>query len=398
MAPYLSLVFSLVLAGAPSAEAAIDCEVVTKSVFECGAQMDCPPSKPFGQGNPNCQVSPTCNPDIVFNVLSGTSVNPKSVQILSSPYSPSDNEIRCSWTCCDTDVNGKSVSQSGTSANTGTRTHSATQTQIHTQIHTQTLVQTSSVSRLSTSTGGEADESEQGQFLENQRRMLEQAGRKGLTNGMTDCLDAANTLVGPSAGGETADQKLERCQRELADGGRMVKDAAKRKGGLSGGLADEDLLKEERSQAIFARFEKLFGQPGEELVRRMLASGADLGELRDALGAKLGDEKANEWLKDADDLKFVVDVTRKRGGAPAKKPGLRADLKKALENSREDYSQVAAAKDPQKDARKVITPEDLTPLREDPLFSGEQELSLFEVVSRKYREKWGMLVPYRAAR
>lgn len=318
-----------------------------------------------------------------------------------------NHDVSVTVACCRAG-GAPTETQTETAVATATATASEIQTQTQTQSATATSTSTTSSSSTTTTDksgpkGSSSSSSDEGddEHQASAMNLLDGSAKQVLTLGAVDCLDGANELLEDEAAGQ---EKLGACMRTMAEG-KAVKDqsdeAARRAGraGLGGSMVDDKILESDRAKAVLEKFEKNFSASGEDLVRKMLGSGASLDELREALLKKFPEDKVAELMSGAENMKFAVDH---KGKAKAElKTGKASTLREQIKEGLAQAGNVPAVRAPAAKSSKpdfVATPDDLTPLK-DPLFSGldqeREEISIFEVVRRKYRDKWDLMIHYK---
>lgn len=427
----------LLLFCARDSRAAQTCGIVTKTLENaCMMRIMCPEGRHI-EGPVSCQAASTCSLELPQFPVRNDLAKVIGMDVVGVENAVTGNRIECSMNCCsdgsqvplppatqtglatDTAVTSETATATATATSAPTNTAVVTFTSTATSQGTFTYTDTSRITAVatssstftqtsttrtgtsqSTSTADDSD-SEQKRFLENQANLLDGAGKQALTIGAVNCLDGANELLEDESAGQ---EKIADCLRKMQAGKGMKENGdatAKRAGkaGLNGGLIDEEQLSSERARAIFEKFGKNYKISGEELVRRMLESGANFDELKEALKTKFSEDKVAQLMASAENVKFEIDLKRKSGAArKSSKPNYREQLRAALAKVDEAPNSwpVSTPKNRTTLREPSPGPEDLTPLQ-DPLFAGsdQQELSIFEVVSRKYRDKWDMMIAYK---
>lgn len=231
------------------------------------------------------------------------------------------------------------------------------------------------------------------------------------TIGAIDCADGANQMLQDEEAGSGV---ISSCFRSLS-AARQLEELALKNGETGKAGVDEEVLSQDGHKKTLAEFEKNFGMDGKEFVRKMVSAGPDRAVLGAFLGAKIPEEKLPEASAGTKNAKAEAPAPAPQG-APAdyKTPtemaeeAARASVEKGKKSGRRLSSAVADMPDTLSDSY-LIMGETITPLN-DPMFEAARkditrpapeerveydELTLFDIVHRKYRQKAMMLAPRR---
>lgn len=247
---------------------------------------------------------------------------------------------------------------------------------------------TNSGSQRIESSANTMQESQSGS-LEASQKVVSLGANQAATAGAVYCAEAANfTLEGREAAAESA----RACQDKFAAAEALA--ALNRRAGQGGEFSvDKDAAGHEGADAVLGAFEKNFGIGREEYLSRMLKARGGLSEFRNLLGSALPDGKLDATLAAAEGLERKADEKNYEVsfGSAKKKGPVRDQLKAAL-------AQAALAKAKQQKAAEARAPAnakgepmmDLEALSAKDAFQLAEpatlELTIFDVVKRKYRE------------
>lgn len=223
------------------------------------------------------------------------------------------------------------------------------------------------------------------------------------TIGAVDCAEGANQLLNPKKDGGSL---VSSCFSSLA-AAKGLEALAARGGETEKAKVDEEILGGEGSEKTLAEFEKNFGMNGKDFVRKMVAAGPSRELLASFLEGKISDDKIPAVPAGAARAEAAPKVA-----APEVKPAPVAATPVAeasaggggRKRSRSVASSVGEMPDTLGDS---YMGETLTPLQGDPLLEALkqkpqaapeietefEELTLFDIVRRKYRQKTMMLAP-----
>lgn len=225
------------------------------------------------------------------------------------------------------------------------------------------------------------------------------------TIGAVDCAEGANQLLDPKKDGGSL---VGSCFSSLA-AAKELEAMAARGGETDKARVDEDILGGEGTQKTLADFEKNFGMNGKDFVRKMVAAGPSRELLASFLESKITDDKIPSVPAGA----ARVEAAPKAAAAEVKPaPAVAAPAAEApagaggRKRQRSVASSVGEMPDTLGDSY-LIMGETLTPLQGDPLLEALkqkpqaapeietefEELTLFDIVRRKYRQKTMMLAP-----
>lgn len=229
------------------------------------------------------------------------------------------------------------------------------------------------------------------------KSLLGNSAAQTVAFGAIDCLEGMNkTFSDQEAGG----RQVAQCEGEVNAAKQMHEkaDQAAQRGGTSLGPLEPDasMMASERAERALLSFEKNYGANGKEFVSSLVGSSSTRDALEAALKAKWDAEKTAALLDATSPAMNDVPVDLTGTGAPRPKAALKEKLSKAL--AAQNLTHATPSRVPSGKAVRIDNPDQnlqsLTPL--EGTFAADSEQTLFDVIRRKYREKWGMLVPYRA--
>lgn len=203
------------------------------------------------------------------------------------------------------------------------------------------------------------------------------------TIGAVYCAEGANSaLADPSLGARA----LASCQERFASAQAMNQAF-----GRKGFAVDASVVDHVNTQSVLEKFEKNFGVSGGDYLRHMLGAHGSRSFFDNLVGEKIGQDKLEQAWEQAKDVKvdkekFAMPDPKPRRLAEAAKPTLRDNLKQVLSEAEppvSDEMPVLAKAEPVDMGR-------IAPLSSRELFGNNEpngaELSLFDVVRRKYME------------
>jgi hypothetical protein len=246
--------------------------------------------------------------------------------------------------------------------------------------------------------------------------MNELGAQQSAAVAVTCLADGANTILKDSAAGGFQSYECLKGMGAADKLHKLAEEAAARGGlGSQGGLAaSEDILNREDSQGAFADFEKNYKMGREEFVGRMLAAPGDPDEFSNTLSKHLSKEEVFKALADGDKLSDdqKQEILAKLNGrsseiALAHKSRLKQMTAKEgpsiADEVREKLKQEMNAQERAKTAKaekrlpasqkmeQISALQDAFPVQAAAVQSSSasiDELSIFEVVHRKYRDKF----------
>lgn len=235
---------------------------------------------------------------------------------------------------------------------------------------------------------GAAEQSGQDHAKQSSLEVVKLGADQAASAGAVFCAEAAVEI---DARPELAASDSAGCQKSFATANEMQAMAEKlgKKGGLE---ADPLVVDKEEANDIFRRFEEKFGIGKADYLSRLLGGKGDPKVLEELTGGKVSAEKLGALAAAAP----AEDSQNTWITGPATKPkgNLRDSLKKQLAQAAKAKPPSARATPETMSLARNVASEALTPLENQFALPATQELTLFEVVHRKYTEKAPMLLPY----
>ncbi len=219
------------------------------------------------------------------------------------------------------------------------------------------------------------------------------------TIGAVDCAEGANQLLDAKKDGGSL---VSSCFSSLA-AAKELEALAARGGETAKARVDEEILSGEGSAKTLAEFEKNFGMNGRDFVRKMVAAGPSRELLASFLESQVSEDKIPNAPEVKPALKMAAPVVVVKPAAPVAEASAGTGGRK---RQRSVASSVSEMPDTIDDSYLVMG-ETLTPLQGDPLLEALkqkpqaapeietdfEELTLFDIVRRKHRQKTMMLTP-----
>ncbi|MGZ3653397.1 MAG: hypothetical protein ACXVB9_17975 [Bdellovibrionota bacterium] len=279
---------------------------------------------------------------------------------------------------CQIDVNVALIEQNtpATVPDTSTKTSASTATGTSTSVAATVAAETEAEARLRLQKIADASSGQQSESLANSVSVNQLGANYAATIGSLYCAEGANAAVkDPSAGGP----EFRACKDYFSSANALNRNA-------SGLHPDELVTGKEGSKTILAEFSQNFGVTGDDYLKRMLSSGGSRSELGDLLSTRLTSANLDETFARAEKAESGGQFTLNLQGA-GRKPSssLRDILKKKLAEPESQPVQAALVPNVKHEEA-----DHLEPLQNSELLFGgkeqEPELTLFDVVRRKYRE------------
>lgn len=230
------------------------------------------------------------------------------------------------------------------------------------------------------------------------------------TIGAIDCAEGANQML---VNEEEGSALVGSCFSSLA-AAKQLEALAQKNGEAGKAGVDDDVLGQDAHKQTFAQFEKNFGMNGKEFVKTMVSAGPSRSVLAGLLAGKISEDKlpaASEGTKAEPKAQASAPQGAPAGYRPPSEvaeEAARAAVEKGKKGSRRLSSALADMPDTLNDSY-LIMGETITPLN-DPMFEAAksditraapdesveyEELTIFDIVHRKYRQKALMLAPRR---